>query len=119
MRLLFDQNLSFRLVRLLADLFPESAHVRELGLEQASDLTIFEYAQANDFAVVTLDSDFLTLAILQRPPPPIVWLRCGNQPTAIVERLIRTHALLIMALPNSGPPTCLEIRLPTGSQYSG
>ena len=33
MKLLFDENLSYKLVRLLADLFPDSVHVRDVGLE--------------------------------------------------------------------------------------
>lgn len=37
MRLLFDHNLSCKLVRLLADGFPKSQHVREVGLTSASD----------------------------------------------------------------------------------
>lgn len=115
MKLLFDQNLSFRLVGLLVDLFPDSAHVREAQLDQASDLEIFEYAQANDFVIVTLDGDFLTLSVLQGSPPPVVWLRCGNQPTRIVEQLVRSHAVLIHALQRSGSPTCLEIRAPIKS----
>jgi predicted nuclease of predicted toxin-antitoxin system len=42
MRLLFDQNLSFKLSRLLADTFPESNQVRLLGMEEAEDLGICE-----------------------------------------------------------------------------
>src|SRR5262245_60528184 len=52
MKLLFDQNLSPRLLRLLADIFPDCAHVRELGMKDATDTIIWEYAKANDFAIV-------------------------------------------------------------------
>jgi predicted nuclease of predicted toxin-antitoxin system len=37
MKLLFDQNLSFKLCQNLADLFPESIHVRLLGLSETGD----------------------------------------------------------------------------------
>jgi len=40
MKLLFDQNLSPRLLRLLADLYPDSTHVRDVGLRDASDAEI-------------------------------------------------------------------------------
>jgi Domain of unknown function (DUF5615) len=35
MKLLFDENLSFKLYRQLGDLFPASSQVRLLGLERA------------------------------------------------------------------------------------
>ena len=40
MKLLFDENLSHKLVGLLADLFPGSVHVREVGLKAADDLLV-------------------------------------------------------------------------------
>jgi predicted nuclease of predicted toxin-antitoxin system len=58
MKLLFDQNLSPRLPRLLEDLYPDSAHIRELGMRDATDTQIWEYARANGFAIVSKDSDF-------------------------------------------------------------
>ena len=44
MKLLFDHNLSPRLVNRLADLFPESAHIYMLGLEQSDDREVWLYA---------------------------------------------------------------------------
>ena len=38
MKLLFDQNLSFKLCQALADLFPGSSQVRLLGLAEADDI---------------------------------------------------------------------------------
>ena len=52
MKLLFDENLSHRLVRLLEDLFPNSIHVRDVGLKAADDPLVWEYAKDNK-----LDSD--------------------------------------------------------------
>jgi len=42
MKLLFDQNLSPRLTRLLADIYSESVHVREVGLREADDVAIWQ-----------------------------------------------------------------------------
>ncbi len=39
MKLLFDANLSPRLPTTLADIFPGSVHVRDLGLGRANDVT--------------------------------------------------------------------------------
>jgi predicted nuclease of predicted toxin-antitoxin system len=61
MKLLFDANLSHKLVALLADVFPESLHVRMLGLKTQVDTAIWEYARHSGFTIVTLDSDFYEL----------------------------------------------------------
>ena len=69
MKLLFDQNLSFKLCRLVGDLFPDSNQVRLLGLDKAMDAAIWDYAKANDFILVTLDADYADTAALRGPPP--------------------------------------------------
>ena len=58
MKLLFDQNLSHRLISLLHDLFPNSVHVRSLGFAEADDLTIWNYAKDHGLVIVTQDSDY-------------------------------------------------------------
>jgi predicted nuclease of predicted toxin-antitoxin system len=83
MKLLFDQNLSFRLCQQLTDIFPGSEQVTRLGLTSADDGAIWDYAGANGFAVVSLDADFAEMAALLGPPPKIIWLRCGDQPTNV------------------------------------
>jgi predicted nuclease of predicted toxin-antitoxin system len=62
--LLFDQNLSSRLVNRLADLFPGALHVSQLGLDRATDLAVWEYAGAHDCALVAKDADFSDLSVL-------------------------------------------------------
>lgn len=47
MKLLFDQNISFRIVNKIQDIFP-SGQVRELGLENSKDLEIWKFAQKMD-----------------------------------------------------------------------
>jgi predicted nuclease of predicted toxin-antitoxin system len=78
MKLLFDQNLSFKLCRSLADLFPDSDQVRLVGLAEASDRAVWDYAKANGFTLVSLDSDFAEMSAWLGPPPKVIWLRCGN-----------------------------------------
>ena len=58
MKLLFDQNISFRILKKLSDFFADSSHVKTEGLINASDLEIWEYAKHNDFTIVSQDSDF-------------------------------------------------------------
>ena len=63
MKLLFDQNLSRRLVRMLAIEHPDSAHVTEVGLDSATDNEIWSYAREHDFVIVSKDSDFRQLPV--------------------------------------------------------
>lgn len=98
MKLLFDQNLSHRLPARLAHSFPGSSQVRLLGLDQADDAAIWQYAAENDFCIVTLDADFADFSALRGSPPKVVWLKCGNRPTAYVEQLLRSHTLRILTM---------------------
>lgn len=92
MRLLFDQNLSRRLVDDLAAIFPGSAHVAALDLATATDREIWEYAGAHGYMIVSKDSDFRQLAFLFGPPPKAVWLRVGNSATEEIAVLLRSGA---------------------------
>ena len=55
MRLLFDQNISFRVIKGIQDVFPLAKQVRELGLENYSDRLIWEFAKKEDYTIVTFD----------------------------------------------------------------
>lgn len=94
-KLLFDENLAARLVDLLWDVYPGSAHVASLNLLGASDRMIWERAGANDFILVTKDEDFHRMSVLFGPPPKVIWIRLGNGTTEEVARLIRDRANLI------------------------
>jgi len=108
MKLLFDQNLSFKLCQQLSDLFPQSSQVRLLKLDRADDRAVWEFAKANGYTLVSFDSDFADLAALLGPPPRMIWLRCGNQRTSVIETLLRAHAEAIAAL-ELGSVACMEI----------
>ena len=92
MKLLFDQNLSPRLPRLLADLHPGSVHVREVGLTDGTDAAIWEHAKKNGFVIASKDSDFQQRSLLFGHPPKFVWLRVGNCPVRPSEELLRKYA---------------------------
>ncbi len=109
MKLLFDQNLSSELVDRLSDIFPGSEQVRNCRLDQASDAAIWEHAKSASFTIVSQDADFAEMAALYGPPPKVIWLRCGNQPTAEVERRLRSNVGLIVAFEGDENQACLEI----------
>jgi predicted nuclease of predicted toxin-antitoxin system len=74
----FDENLSPRLTDLLADVFPGSAHVHACALGSSPDETIWEYAKAKGFTIVSRDSDFQERSILRGSPPKLIWVRTTN-----------------------------------------
>ncbi len=95
MKLLFDENLSRKLVVRLRQLFPDSAHVAEFDLLECSDREIWEFAKTNDFVIVSTDADFYELATTVGPPPKVVWLRHWTHPTKDAERVLRRDAIRI------------------------
>jgi predicted nuclease of predicted toxin-antitoxin system len=97
MRLLFDQNLSHRLVAQLAAEFPGSAHVRDAGLAAAPDADVWAYATANGLVLVSKDTDFQQRALLYGHPPKVIWVRSGNGPTSAVAALLRSRLADIAA----------------------
>lgn len=97
MKLLFDQNLSHKLIVQLSAEFPNSSHVRDFGLARASDSTVWSHAAAQGFVIVSKDVDFQQRALLLGHPPKVVWIRIGNCPTATVATLLRSHRATLLA----------------------
>ncbi len=91
MKLLFDENLSHRLATLLNDLFPESVHVRSIGMKSSADPSVWSHAKSNDFMIVSKDVDMHDLSLILGNPPKVIWVRLGNCTTSEVEKLLRTH----------------------------
>jgi predicted nuclease of predicted toxin-antitoxin system len=108
-KLLFDQNLSFRLARILDDVYPGSAHVRPLGMDQADDAAIWQYAAANGFVIVSKDSDFYQRSMVYGSPPKVVWLRIGNCSTGQVADLLRARVADVEAFANDASSTILAL----------
>jgi predicted nuclease of predicted toxin-antitoxin system len=94
-KLLFDENLSPRLVGELASDWPGSAHLEQLGMRGASDAAIWGHARDGNFIIVSKDDDFRSLALVRGPPPKVIWLQIGNAPTATVVTLMRANASLL------------------------
>ncbi|HED03224.1 MAG TPA: hypothetical protein ENI60_00400 [Candidatus Fraserbacteria bacterium] len=91
MKLLFDQNLSHRLVSVLASLYPGSVHVRDLGLKTADDDAVWKYALEHGFTIASKDADFRQRSFLFSHPPKVVWIRLGNCSTQDIEALLRAR----------------------------
>lgn len=109
MKLLFDQNISYKLVQELQDLFPESNHVKLLNLETASDEKIWQYARKNDFIIVTQDSDFNERNLIFGYPPKIIWLHCGNVQTENIKKLLTENYQSIIDFSKNNSLGCFEL----------
>lgn len=93
MKLLFDQNLSHQLLATLPNDYAGSQHVRDVGLRDATDLAVWQFAAQHGYAIVTKDADFHQRSFLFGHPPKVIWLRMGNCPIAAIEALLRRRAM--------------------------
>ncbi len=91
MKLLFDQNISPKILKNLPPELNDSQQVRFVGLEDSADYEIFQFARTNDYGLVTFDSDFVDLNTLHGTPPKIIWLNTGNLTTKNISQLIMTN----------------------------
>jgi len=96
-RLLFDQNLSHRLIDMLADLYPESIHVRDVELQTADDQAVWDYATHHRLVIVSKDSDFHQRSFLLSPSPKAIWIQRGNCSTNEIATILRTHHAEILS----------------------
>lgn len=89
MKLLFDENISYRIVKKVSTDFPNSGHVSSFSLLNVSGRQIWKFALDNEYTIVTNDSDFNDLVLLCGFPPKVIWLKTGNTATTqIAESLI-------------------------------
>jgi predicted nuclease of predicted toxin-antitoxin system len=91
MKLLLDENLSNKIVRKITDLYPDSAHVKNLALNNTDDAIIWEYAKRHDFTIVSKDSDFYQRSLLYGYPPKFIYLQIGNSLTAKIVQILRDN----------------------------
>jgi predicted nuclease of predicted toxin-antitoxin system len=109
MKLLFDENVSYRVVKKIAHLFPDCENVGRVKLLNTNDLLIWEYAQKNDFAIVTFDEDFGELSLLKGYPPKVILLKTGNiSKNDLIELFIDKQEVIFSFLENE-EFGCLEL----------
>lgn len=109
MKILFDQNISFRLVNRIKDIFPLAQQVRDVGIENYSDRDIWLYAQKENYIIVTFDSDFYDFSVVWGHPPKIILIKSFNQTSSNIEVLLRKHLNNIQAFSEDEELACLEI----------
>lgn len=110
MKLLFDQNVSPKLVSLLKDLFSGSLHVQNIELGSGSDDIVWSFAKKENLIIVTKDADFSERIFFYGFPPKVIWIRRGNCSTNIIESLLRKHYQEILNLSQDKETGTLIIR---------
>ena len=64
MKLLLDENISYRVVKEISSVFPESMHINKYE-KVWEDNQIFVFAKTNDFSIVTFDEDFYDIQLME------------------------------------------------------
>ena len=85
------------MIAAIADLYPGSLHVRDVGLQAASDAAVWEHASRHSMVIVSKDADFHQRSFLLGPPPKVIWIRRGNCSTTELLKLLRAHQSEISA----------------------
>jgi len=118
LKILIDQNISFRAIPLLAKDpnlgQPEDSvewfHVKQFGLESASDLEIWNFAKVRSFnAIMSADRDLYNLLLQNGIPPKLIWLRIGNGSFQRIASVVRTNQETIGNFLTNLQMECLEI----------
>ncbi|OBQ38608.1 MAG: hypothetical protein AN485_07405 [Anabaena sp. MDT14b] len=109
MKLLLDENLSDRIVDKIIDLYPDSQHVKTLGLINTDDAIIWEFAKMNNFVIISKDSDFHQRSLLYGHPPKFIYLRIGNSPTSKIVQILRDNLSTITQFDNSDMESILVL----------
>jgi predicted nuclease of predicted toxin-antitoxin system len=110
LRLLVDENLPPRLIRDLADLFPDSSHVSLIGLSSSADAKIWEQAKTHAFTFLTKDKDFANLSIAWGAPPKVILLQMGNCSTDGLIRILRNNAIRLSDFESDAKRSLLVLR---------
>jgi predicted nuclease of predicted toxin-antitoxin system len=95
MKLLLDENISSKLVKFLTKNFPESSHIDFLNMQGTTDTSIWEYAQTENYIIVSKDNDFRQRSFLFGSPPKVIWLSVGNGGTKIIQELLLKNVEMI------------------------
>jgi len=111
-KLLLDENLSPRLVPRLLELYGDIVHVRDVGLQQADDRSIWEWAKARGYAVISTDADFVAMSKRLGFPPKVIHIEQCDYPFRVIEGLLRRCAVLITEFGIDDEMGLLTLRVP-------
>jgi len=109
-KLLFDNNISHRVLKNIDSIFPNSSHVMIENLDESSDIEVWQFAKKNNFTIVTKDSDFNDLSVIKGFPPKIIWIRVGNCKVLDIVDILKNNEKEIKDFIENKTDTILEIQ---------
>lgn len=109
MKILIDAQLPPSLKLTLAEAGHEAVHVAEVGLRDAEDATVWDYAVREGAVIFTKDEDFAARHLRDGGGPTIVWIRVGNSSRAALTRWLSPLLSTIENLVQSGEGV-IEVR---------
>jgi predicted nuclease of predicted toxin-antitoxin system len=107
MKLLIDNNLSYKLADYLKAESMESVHIKNALTVLSFDTEIWDYARENDLVILTKDNDFDELSQLYGCPPKVIHVLCGNKSTVYIFDLIVSYKFEINQFINTDSENCL------------
>ena len=112
MKLLLDENLSDRIISRVADLFPDSTHIKAVGLREADDFVVWEWAKKHGFTIVSKDTDFRQRAIVFGHPPNVHMATRRDCQTGLITNLLRSRYQVIRQFIESETESLLVLERP-------
>ena len=109
MKLLFDQNLSYKLLSSIEEIYPGSKHVKDFDLTEADDDIIWNFAKEQGYVIITKDTDFINRSLLHGHPPKIIQLMIGNCSTDFIKDKLLKEKDIINKFLNSKEESLLII----------
>ena len=109
MKILIEPQLPPGLNVMLAAAGHEANHVVDVGLRDADDAQVWEYAVREGIAILTKDEDFAARRLREPHGPTIIWLRVGNSSRAALVRWLTPLLASIEALVAAGEGV-IEVR---------
>ncbi|WP_404421154.1 DUF5615 family PIN-like protein [Nibricoccus sp. IMCC34717] len=102
MKILVDAQLPPALAHWLTEAGCDAVAVRDIGLREAEDSAIWQYAEKSGYIIVTKDIDFALRVQATTHGPCIVWLRVGNTSNAALRAWLIPRVPQILELLGQG-----------------
>ena len=109
MKFIVDAQLPPSLAAALRQAGCDAVAVREIGLREAKDAAIWQYALQNDAAILTKDEDFAERCARSPNPPVVIWLRIGNATNPVLLGWLMPILPTVLARIESGD-RLIEVR---------
>ena len=109
MNLLIDAQLPPALATWLIQQGHIAQHIEDVGLRNADDIEIWNYALTSGATIVTKDEDFAERTARTTSAPIIVWLRIGNATNRALLEWLEPRWPRIVALLEAGD-RLIEVR---------